>query len=86
MFKITPRRIVKFAASIAVTSAAMSATDAVVNTVTDGENENPFPAAMAGVTACWLSAPYTDAIVDRVADWRPRRKNQNETPEVAAVI
>lgn len=75
----TPRGITKFATRMIIRTAVESATSTALYAATDTDpNEDNTPievsSAVVGLMASWKIGPYTDAMIERVADARVTRK------------
>lgn len=82
---LSKRQIAKFATRGIVTSAVAQASNKTMTTVIDPdtdfcEKNIETGSSIIGYVVSLKLRPYTDAAVDRVADWHINRKNAN-TPE-----
>lgn len=83
MLTVSPRRVAKFAARATVASVAAEATSHAMNLIQDpesdsAEKQNTIGSLAVGTLACVALGRKTDALVDRVADWRTARKEKKQ--------
>jgi hypothetical protein len=81
MFNIKSRNTAKFVTRIPVYAASMAATEATLNTVVGPETEDAEThihtgSVLIGAMIGYQLSMFTDKAVDRVADWRLRRKTE----------
>lgn len=86
MPNFTPKReVAKFAVNVSVYVGALLATEAVINEISDESRESSTPrfsSQMVATGVMFGTKKRTDALVDRVADWRLARKAEEaEHPE-----